>query len=240
MSAQGDGQGTLEWWPSGGGGGSGGGNGGGNGGNGGDGGHGGNGGSWGWKDAGWDFEPNRDAAAADEGWGGSAAAADETAGAASNQDGENQQEANVAWADEGWGGSAAAADETAGAASSQDGKNQKEANVAWEGRRCKKWPVQLSQDVVDREYTWFVDFRESGKNLWLEFSEEHVAILERALALSQEICELEHKYVSRNGQQKTTTYTISLEKKIQTSGDNGSERRIRRFRAANYELLDMD
>ena len=209
MSAQGDGQGTLEWWPSGGGGGSGGGNGGGNGGNGGnggDGGHGGNGGSWGWKDAGWDFEPNRDAAAADEGWG----------------------------------GSAAAADETAGAASSQDGENQKEANVAWEGRRCKKWPVQLSQDVVDREYTWFVDFRESGKNLWLEFSEEHVAILERALALSQEICELEHKYVSRNGQQKTTTYTISLEKKIQTSGDNGSERRIRRFRAAKYELLDMD
>ena len=100
------------------------------------------------------------------------------------------------------------------------------------GQLEKKSAVQLSEDIVNREYTWFVDFRDLGKNFWLEFSEEHVAVLEEALASGQDSVELEHTYFTRKGKRKTTKYTINLVENIQISEDNGSKRRIRRLRSA--------
>ena len=223
-----------------------GGNGGG-GGNGGDGGNGGNGDGWWANDAGGGGnDGGRGDAAAHGGWvahqsGGRDGFKQSHGDADAKENKKGAKDAGGRGNSSGWGGAAAHggwnADAKASAAKTihakpmGEGENKKEANDPWEGY-WKKSPVELSEDTVNREYTWFVDFRDTGKNYWLEFSEEHVAILEEASASGQDSVELEHTYFTRKGKQKTTKYTINLVENIQISGDNGSERRIRRLRSA--------
>ena len=77
-------------------------------------------------------------------------------------------------------------------------------------------------------YKWQVDFTNMGTKLWLDMSDSHNNVLERALSHGADIVLLQHTRTTKKYTQRTTIYVVSMKNLIQCSVDSGRVRKIRR------------